>query len=383
MAPRILILHASVGAGHARAAEALELTAKQLLPDATVVCKDVLDFSNRLFRRLYGNSYIDMVNKTPHLLGFMYDWLDRPSRQGKAQRGGDRLRLALQKMNLRPFLRLLHSQPWDLVLNTHFLPAEIIASLRKKGTFHAPQVSVVTDFDTHRLWVNQPCDHYYTATEEGRQYLCSWGIPSESATVTGIPIHPVFSEEKSRADLLAKYGLQNGPPIILQMAGGYGVGPIEQIYRSLLGVEQPVQIVAVAGRNEKVKTKLEAIEAPSRHRVRVLGFTQDIDELMRLADVVVTKPGGLTTSEVLASGALMVIVNPTPGQETHNSDFLLENNAAIKVNNLPVLTWKLTNLLADPTRLAQLKANSRRLGRPDAARTILLHALSLIQVPAS
>jgi processive 1,2-diacylglycerol beta-glucosyltransferase len=250
MGPRILILHASVGAGHARAAEALELTAKQLLPGATVVCKDVLDLSNRLFRRLYGKSYLDMVNKTPHLLGFMYDWLDRPSRRGKEPRGGDRIRLAIEKMNLRPFLRLLHSQPWDLVLNTHFLPAEIIASLRKKGTFQTPQVTVVTDFDTHRLWVNQPCDHYYTASEEGRQYLCSWGIPPETTSVTGIPIHPGFSEETARADLLAKYGLVDGPPVILQMAGGYGVGPIEQIYRSLLAVDQPVQILAVSGRNE-------------------------------------------------------------------------------------------------------------------------------------
>jgi processive 1,2-diacylglycerol beta-glucosyltransferase len=138
-------------------------------------------------------------------------------------------------------------------------------------------------------------------------------------------------------------------------------------------------VVVVAGKNEKVKKSLEAVEVPQRHRAKLLGFTTQIDELMRVADLVVTKPGGLTTSETLASGAAMVIVNPIPGQESRNSDFLLENGAAIKVNNLATLQHKLTSLLKDGARLEQVKSNARRLGRPRAAFDVVEKSLELMR----
>jgi processive 1,2-diacylglycerol beta-glucosyltransferase len=285
----------------------------------------------------------------------------------------------MEKINLRPFIRFLKEEPCDLVINTHFLPAEIIASLRKKERLSVPQVTATTDFETHRLWVNQPCEHYFTATEEGAQYLQSWGVPKGTVTATGIPIHPVFSEPKDRATCLAKHGLQGDRPVILQLAGGFGVGPIEKLYRSLLDVEIPLQVIAIAGRNEKARKQLEAVEAPPRHRAKVLGFTQDIDELMAVADLVVSKPGGLTTSETLARGAAMVIVNPIPGQESRNSDFLLENGAAIKVNNLATLAYKITALLREPELLDRLKANARRLGRPRAAFEVAERSLALLR----
>ncbi|HET8564689.1 MAG TPA: glycosyltransferase, partial [Candidatus Binatia bacterium] len=287
-----------------------------------------------------------------------------------------RLRLGVEKLNLRPFLRFLQEQPWDVVVNTHFLPAEMIASLRRKGELNTPHFTVTTDFETHRLWVNQPCDHYFTATEEGAIYLQHWGVPAQDMRVTGIPIHPVFSKPKERNTCLKRHGLAGDWPILLQLAGGFGVGPIESIYRGLLAIALPLGIVVIAGRNDEVKKKLQQISPPAHHRVKVLGFTDEIDELMAVADIVVSKPGGLTTSEVLARGAAMVIVNPIPGQESRNSDFLLENGAAIKINQIATLAYKLTELLSDPERLAVLKANSRRLGKPSAAFDIARHALA-------
>jgi processive 1,2-diacylglycerol beta-glucosyltransferase len=266
-----------------------------------------------------------------------------------------------------------------LVINTHFLPAEIIAHLRKEERLSVPQVTATTDFETHRLWVNQPCDRYFTATEEGALYLNSWGVPASDIFPTGIPIHPVFSQPKDRAECLARHGLKGDRPIILQLAGGFGVGPIEKLFHAILEVELPLEIVVVAGRNEKLKTQLQKIKAHSKHHVKVLGFTDQIDELMAVADLVVSKPGGLTTSETLARGAAMVIVNPIPGQESRNSDFLLENGAAIKVNNIATLAYKLTTLLRDPERLKQLKANARHLGRPRAAFDVVNGALELIR----
>jgi processive 1,2-diacylglycerol beta-glucosyltransferase len=364
MATRILVLSASVGAGHMRAAQAVELALKQLAPDAEVRNVDVLTLTNAAFRKVYGEAYLDLVNKAPHVLGYIYDLLDQPRRPKSAR---DRFRLALEKLNLPKFCELITCDQWDVVVNTHFLPAEIIASLRRKRKVRTPQITVTTDFETHRLWVNQPCERYCTATEEGAAYLQHWGVPAEQTLVTGIPIHPVFSQPKDRATCLRNQGLVGDRPVLLQLAGGFGVGPIEKLFQGVLSIEVPLEVVVVAGKNEKVRKQLERIDPPPRHRVKVMGFTDQIDELMAAADIVMSKPGGLTTSEVLARGAAMAIVNPIPGQESRNSDFLLENGAAIKINNVATLPLKLTALLRDPARLARLKDNARRLGKPQAA----------------
>lgn len=364
MARRILVLSAAVGAGHLRAAQAVELALRQVAPDATVKNVDVLTLTNATFRGLYGKAYLDLVNKAPHVLGYVYDLMDRPRRAGSRR---DRLRLALEKLNLLKLCDLLECAQYDAIVNTHFLPGEIIAHLRRRRRITTPQMTVTTDFETHRLWVNQPCELYTTATTEGAAYLEHWGVPADATTVTGIPIHPVFAQDKGADECRRRHGLATDRPVVLQLAGGFGVGPIEAICAGLLRVETPVQVVVVAGRNEAVRRRLSGLAAPSRHRLTVLGFTDQMDELMAAADVVVSKPGGLSSSEALARGCAMVIVNPIPGQESRNSDYLLERGAAIKINNIATLPMKVSELLADPGRLAELKKNAGTIARPRAA----------------
>lgn len=373
MPKRVLVLSASVGAGHMRAAQAVELALRESAPDATVKNLDVLTLTPAPFRKVYGEAYLDLVNKAPHVLGYFYDMMDRP-RRSKSMR--DRLRLAVETLNLGKLSDLLECQQWDVIVNTHFLPAEIISSLRRKRKVRTPQITVTTDFETHRLWVNSPTDHYCTATDEGAAYLAYYGVPREAISVTGIPIHPTFARPADRAACLKAQGLKGDRPVVLQLAGGFGVGPIEQIYRGVLSLETPLEVVVVAGKNKKVKDQLERVDVPARHRAKVLGFTDQIDQLMAVADVVLSKPGGLTTSEVLARGAAMAIINPIPGQESRNSDFLLENGAAIKINNLGTLPHKLGKLIADRSELARLKGNATRLGRPRAAFDVASLALN-------
>ena len=364
MPKRILVLSASVGAGHLRAAQAVELAVKQTDPGAIVKNVDVLALTNAGFRRLYGSAYLDLVNKAPHVLGYIYDMLDRP-RSPTSRR--DKFRLIVEKLNLRKFCEMLECDAWDVIVCTHFLPAEIIASLRRAVKIQTPQITVTTDFETHRLWVNQPCELYTTATGEGAAYLEYWGVPADDTRVTGIPIHPVFSEPKDRGECLKRQGLASDRPVVLQLAGGFGVGPIEKLYRGLLALETPLQAVVVAGKNEAAREQLSQVPVPERHRAKILGFTDQMDELMAAADLVLTKPGGLTSSEVLARGAAMAIVNPIPGQESRNSDYILEHGAAIKINNIATLSCKIGPLLKSPERLAELKANAKKLGKPRAA----------------
>ncbi|MCU0593819.1 MAG: hypothetical protein MUC57_20470 [Desulfobacterales bacterium] len=339
----ILILSASVGGGHLRAAEAMELALRQSAPTAAIRNIDVLTLANKAFRRIYGKGYLDVARRAPHFLGYVYDLLDRP-REKEGEFEPDRLRVALEKLNMQPFLRLLKSERWDMVVNTHFLPAEIIGSLRSSGQISVLQVTVTTDFMTHRLWVQEPCDHYFVATSESAVYLHSWGVHPERISVTGIPIHPVFCRRKGRSEYIRSRGL-----------GG------------ALTVACPIEVVVVCGRNEELHRKLSQQPSPPRHRVEVLGYTTAIDELMAVADVVISKPGGLTSSEVLARGSVLAIVNPIPGQESRNSDYLLEN-----------VPFKIETLLNDPRRLTRLKTNARRLGRPRAAFAVAEKVLALI-----
>jgi processive 1,2-diacylglycerol beta-glucosyltransferase len=373
MPKRILVLSAAVGAGHLRAAQAVELALRQIDPQAHVQNIDVLSLTNSAFQRLYGKAYLDLVNLAPHVLGLFYDLMDRP-RGPQSKR--DWLRSTVEKLNLTKLSDLLEEQEWDVIVNTHFLPAEIIAALRKRRKIDTPQMTVTTDFETHRLWMNEPCDHYTTATDEGAAYLASFGVDIAKITATGIPIHPVFAQPKDRGECLARHGLKGDRPVVLQLAGGFGVGPIERLYQSILSIEQPIELIVVAGKNEKLRKQLQGVEAPARHRARVMGFTTEIDELMCVADIVVSKPGGLTTSEVMARGAAMAIVNPIPGQESRNSDYLLEQGAAIKINNIATLPMKLAKLLKDSARLDVLKFNARRIAKPQAAFDVARLALN-------
>lgn len=372
MAQRILICSASVGAGHGRAAEAIVRALTQLAPGAQVEHVDVLNLTNRIFRRIYGQGYFDAIALAPQFVKFVYELADRPSHWG------DVVVNTIDRLNLRRFVDLLTRRPWDLVINTHFLPPMIVGHLREAGELHCPQMVVTTDFDVHRLWVAPRTEHYFTATEEGRVNLAAWNIPLERITASGIPIDPVFTEPRSVEQCRREHHLEGPEPVVLQLAGGAGFGPIAKVHQAILDVPRPLQIVSVCGRNEKLRKQLEDFPCPPRHRRTVMGFTTQIDELMAAADVIISKPGGLTTSESLARGACMIVFEPIPGQEERNCDYLLEQGAALKVNNLASLSFKLGELLNHPERLARMRAAAARAGRPQAAFDVAQAALALL-----
>lgn len=178
-----------------------------------------------------------------------------------------------------------------------------------------------------------------------------------------------------------KHGLEPALPTILLSAGGFGVGPIDKMVQALTTMKTAAQVVAVCGRNEELRQRMQALAngLPADCKVRVvpIGYTTEIDEYMSASDILLGKPGGLTSSEALAKGLAFVIVNPIRGQEERNSDHLLEKGAAIRCNNLPVLAYKIDTLLGDAERLSAMKANSRRLGRPDAACEIVRKLVEL------
>jgi processive 1,2-diacylglycerol beta-glucosyltransferase len=368
MLKKVLLLSASAGAGHVRAAQAVEKAFGRFGKVDEVRHVDVLHYTNKVFRHLYSKAYIDLVNKLPEVPGWMYDKLDKPWKN-------ERRRLALDKLNTRPLVKLLREYQPDVIICTHFLPAEIVAWLRAKDRLISRQAIVVTDFDVHAMWLVHHYEQYFVAVDEARVYMEALGIPPEKIAVSGIPIDPVFADKKDKSEMRAKHGLEADRTTILLSAGGFGVGSVEPLIDALTPLKTRVQVVAICGHNEDLRRRLVTAAARSKTidnvLIKPIGYTEEMDEYMTASDLVIGKPGGLTTSEAMSKGLAFVIVDPIPGQEERNSDHLLEEGMAIRCNNLPTLSYKLGNLLDDRQRLARMQANSKRLGRPNAARDIV------------
>jgi processive 1,2-diacylglycerol beta-glucosyltransferase len=230
------------------------------------------------------------------------------------------------------------------------------------------------------MWLCRHYEHYFVALEETRAYLASLGVASDRISVTGIPIDPVFGKHKDKYEMRRKHGLTPDRLTILVSAGGFGVGPIKTLIASLRQLRHPAQILAICGRNDALRQELERMAASNGGlTVKVIGFTTEIDELMAASELVVGKPGGLTSSEALARGLVFVVVNPIPGQEERNADHLLEEGAALRCNNLPVLAYKIDKLLDDPGRLSAMQAAAKRMARPRAAYEIVNRLLEARQ----
>ncbi len=374
--PRVLLLSASSGAGHLRAAQALE-KAFAARGDCIVEHIDAMKYASKLFQNLYHQTYISLANRAPDVLGLLYDRTDQPW-------NNPRPRLAMDRLNVQPMIRMLQRAQPDLCVATHFLPGEILAWLIAKKKLRTRHAIVITDYDVHALWLCRTVDRYYVALPESAEYLVAIGIPREKLHVTGIPVDPLFAKPVDRNAVRKHLGLDPSAPIVLAAAGGEGVGPVEQLVRGLLELRRPWQIVAIAGKSEKMRKRLEALSRQAGSlpegapRLCPVGFTSEMDQYMAAADLLVGKAGGLTTSEALARALPMVLIEPIPGQEERNADHLLEAGAAIRCNNLPVAAWKVAALLDDPARLKQMQEAARRMARPNAAADIAENALALV-----
>jgi len=374
--PRVLLLSATSGAGHVRAAQALE---KAFLArgDCAVEHIDALQHVSKFFQRVYDKAYISMVRRAPELMGLLYERTDQPWLH-------PRRRLALDRLNTGPMIRLLKRIQPDLCVVTHFLPAEIIAWLIAKRKLRAHNAIVVTDYDVHAMWLCRTVDRYYVAIEEAAQYLTGIGVPKEKLRVTGIPIDPLFATPVNKSEARKQLGLDAEATVVLISAGGYGIGPVQQLVKDLLALERPWQIVAIAGKSEKTRKHLEEIAKTAGKlpagspKLCAVGFTTEMDKYMAAGDLLVGKAGGLTTSEALARALPMALIEPIPGQEERNADHLLEAGAAIRCNNLPAAAWKISALLDDAVRLEKMRDAAKNLGRPRAAAVIAEDALRLL-----
>ncbi|MCL2161590.1 MAG: hypothetical protein FWH56_06865 [Betaproteobacteria bacterium] len=360
----LLFLHATAGAGHTRAAEALaDASAVLELPAQTV---DTLDCTRKSFKHIYSKSYVNLVQKMPALWGYLYDKYDAKRSDSKSQK----FRLLLQKINTKNFLRTIHDIDPAAIVCTHFLPLELLNDLKRKGKFGLPLIGVVTDISPHSFWVYPHVDRYYVASADSQRELLRKGIPEERIQVSGIPIAPVFADSRPAPKARAALGLPAKPTVLL-MSGGFGVGPIASILHSFAEHTADCSLVVVAGKNAELRAQCEEIAAALPVDVTVYGFVNFIHELLDATDFVVTKPGGLTLSEILAKGKPMMLVAPIPGQEQRNCEYLLERGAATRLYDFADAAYYIDRLLNDSARLRTMSLAAQHIARPHAALEIV------------
>jgi len=366
MTEHILVLSVSAGAGHVRAAQAIEAAGAARQPRVRVTHLDLLTLVPREFRALYAEQYIKLVERLPQLWSYLYAKSDRPSRDtliGKLKR-------AAEKLNTRRLDAEIAKLAPDAILCTHFLPAELLSRRKAKGGVLPPLWVQVTDFDVHALWVHPHVDRYCVASDEVAFRLADRGVPRDRIAVTGIPVMPQFAAPLERAACARELGIDAGRFTVLMMAGGAGVGSLDDLAGRLLALPE-LQLVALAGRNAPLLKRLRGLAERHPGRLFPLGFTTTVERVMTAADLVVTKPGGLSVSECLAKRKPMLLVSPIPGQEERNADYLLEAGAALKAVDAATLEFKVAALLAAPRRLAAMSEAAHRIGRPGAAREVL------------
>lgn len=363
---RLLIISASAGHGHVRAAQALEAYARVMYPSAEVRNVDILDYTAAMYRKAYAASYLKLADRAPDLWGYLYnkgDRTDANKRQARLVRVFDRIEFAKFRGMLRDF------QP-DHVVCSHFLPAQILRPYEDKDWMNFTLSLCVTDYLCHGFWAQPNATRIFANSGEGVEELVSKGIARERISQSGIPIMPEFAQEYDTAAINQKFGFDPEVPTVMVMSGGWGKAGLPQLVAAILEFA-PVQVIAIAGRNERMHEQVEKLVAPESSRLRTFGFVDNIHEMMAVSDLCVTKSGGLTTAECMAMGLPMLIPNPIPGQEERNAEYVTENGCALIARSPGSLKYKVGKFLGDADLRARMRASAVSRGRPDAARQVL------------
>lgn len=364
MSKKILIISVKAGAGHLKAAKALEDCLQRDYPSIEVKNIDLLDYASALIKFLYGQMYIDIIKAAPELFAYGYKNYESTKKFIKP-------RFLIDRFNFNDLFKFIDEFNPDIVIATHFISAAILANYKEKFGKDYKIAEVLTDYEFHPLWLVDGVDLFFVATEEVKSSLSFYGVGEEKITVSGIPIHQKFSEVKDKINFKNKYGLSENMPTVLISAGSFGITSLSELIEDFKKIKEDFQMMIVCGNNEKLKKEMEDLQRREPRLKQVFGFVDFVDELMAISDILITKPGGITVSEALAVGLPMILIEPIPGQEEANADYLIEQGAAVKARNLSVLIHKMSNLMRKREELDKMSQVAKKISKPFAGKLII------------
>ena len=362
---KVLILYSSYGGGHVKAAEALKEYNENEHPDYDLEFIDAVKYTSPELNTMFLKSYVQLSKNLPKAWGKLYNLADRHASITE-------LSTLVNKAVSKKFLNMLTDFDPDIILCTHSFSVDMLANLKRKNMIKAKLGMVITDYFGHAIWVTQPdvVDAFFVAQDIMVNQLESYDISKEKVYVTGIPSMKAFNIEHNKEEIRKEFNLDPSIFTILFFPGGeYGLAKNTEIFKEMLRLDN-VQIITVAGKNEKLKANLEKMAKCSSKNVVILGYTNKIPEILSISDIVVSKPGGLTTTEAIVTQTPIVITSPLPGQEEHNSNYVLNNGLGYRLfdNTDKLLTLK--SIIDNKERLEQVKHMQKLLAKPNAAKDI-------------
>jgi len=371
MKQRILFLYLTKHSGHYAAAVAVENAARQLNGKVESMLLDSFSHANPLLSKMTLKAYLAALKTAPEIWEWMYD-------NPKFQQRTAIIRDLLNRGNSRKMEKILREFNPDVVVCTQAFACGVLAAWKQKtGNRRPALVGVLTDYVAHRYWAHPQVDMYVVPNDATRGTLIAQGVAPERIRVHGIPVSDRFSTKADKDAVYQSLDLKPGLPMILLMGGSLGLGPMKSVIKKLDQLPQPFYIVAVTGKNEELRERLERRGAKLRHQMRIFSFVENVNELMDAAELVVTKPGGITTAECLVKRLPMIIINPIPGQEAKNTDLLLAQNVAVEAEKAIDVANLVDGFLRNPELLRAMRESARSLGRPQAARDAATDILSL------
>lgn len=371
---RVLIIYATAGTGHRKAAFAIKGAFDQIGGDVSVDIIDSLDYTNASFRWFYPRVYIFLVNRIPIIWGLGYYLLDNKIFYSLVSW----IRHLTNWMNGRRLARYLHEQNYDIIITTHFLAPDVI-SIEGKDRIRSRLINVITDYRTHSFWVVKGVDVYVVGHNDTKNDLIrKYGIPEEKIRVLGIPVDPLFSEHKDKVRLCAELDIRKDLFTVLVGSGGFGVGPIIELVKSFKGISIPMQLLVVCGKNEPLCVETKNLEGDVGVTIKSYGFIDNMDELMEISDVIITKTGGMMSSEALSKNLPIISIASIPGQETRNFKVLVKSGVVLEAKDIKEVPGIVTNLYKDRGLMGSLKERIESVRRPEAAYNIARLALELL-----
>lgn len=369
---RVAILTLSFGSGHVRASEVIQRALTDVGDNLDVRTLDAIELARSWFRWLYVQPYWWMLRHAPWLWRWLFYRRQRKHHRSTAPHW-------VFRRGCEEVLRQFKTFAPHLVIVTEIGAVEIAALGKREGWFNAPILAVQTDFQTEPPWVQREIDVYCVGSDEAKSQLIQWGISPNRIVLSGIPIDPAFALAFDKAELLQALGLDSRRPVVLVMGGGAGLAPLDEIIQRLELCGLPLQVLGVAGQDQALRERLQGLHGKIALDVHPFGWTDNIPELMAAADLLVTKPGGMTTSEALAAGLPMVLTHPIPGPEERHGCYLEQNGVAVLARSPEEISELAFRLLTSPQKLEEMARRARELARPEAAHAIAQVACALLE----